>query len=695
MPRTQILTLALLGLSLTVVVCCATPERSSPDLVLAGGRIFTADSTRQWAEAIAIRGDRITAVGSNAEVRQLADSGTRFIELGGRVVVPGFNDAHTHLGNAEFGVAFVADPSPTPDPSASVLLDSLRAIATRTPAGTWLHAGIGVRALDDPGFRRRTLDSVTPDHPVILMAWTGHGVILNSAALRLLHVTENEPDPLGGHYERDASGRLTGLLTEYAGWIAERRLFSGLPDSTLVGALHRYADEALSLGITSVQDMQGYLDPATAVRVLPEAALPIRLRIVPFAMTDARGRGDEWRSVPQHLGPLTTVSGAKWILDGTPVERYAMMRAPYADRQGWRGQLNFTSDTLQAILKEALTSRQPVMLHTVGDSTARLVVNLMSRLAPDSVWRGLRVRLEHGDGITRDLLPRLHELGIVVVQNPTHFALSPGLLTARFGRVPADYQLLRSLPAAGVPLGIGSDGPGNPFLNIMLATIHPANPAEALTREQAVTAYTHGSAYAEFMEQDKGTLAPGMLADLAVLSQDIFSVPPPELLKTVSVLTMVGGKVVHDAGALPAVAGASPGRDSGFSGVQARGAEAMGVDQYTSSHVFESLPDGGRIVLQRDSVDSAGAATIRMHLQHIARAFADGDFALPGFVHAREVPGTGVMAERRAAIRYEFDTLPRGGQVRISTTDSVAVRAIHAFLAFQRQDHRAAGHAAH
>jgi dienelactone hydrolase len=139
---------------------------------------------------------------------------------------------------------------------------------------------------------------------------------------------------------------------------------------------------------------------------------------------------------------------------------------------------------------------------------------------------------------------------------------------------------------------------------------------------------------------------------------------------------------------------ATTARDSGFAGVQARGAMAMGVDQYTSSHVFESLPDGGRIVLQRDSVDSAGTTTIRMHLQHIARAFADGDLALPGFVHAEEVPGTAVMRARRASIRYEFDTLPRGGQVRIRSSDSLAIRAVHDFLAYQRQDHHAAGHSA-
>ncbi|HWN20140.1 MAG TPA: hypothetical protein VNO19_14610 [Gemmatimonadales bacterium] len=134
--------------------------------------------------------------------------------------------------------------------------------------------------------------------------------------------------------------------------------------------------------------------------------------------------------------------------------------------------------------------------------------------------------------------------------------------------------------------------------------------------------------------------------------------------------------------------------DSAFALVQARGQVAMGVDQYTSLHQFESLPDGGRISLQRDPGDSAGVAQIRSHMQRIAAAFGKGDFALPGLVHAREVPGTAVMAARRSRIRYLADTLPGGGQVRLRTSDSSAIAAIHQFLAFQRQDHRATSHEA-
>ena len=160
------------------------------------------------------------------------------------------------------------------------------------------------------------------------------------------------------------------------------------------------------------------------------------------------------------------------------------------------------------------------------------------------------MRFEHGDGLVPELLPAVKKMGIVVVKNPTHFNVRdmvPGLgnqfITARL-------QPLRSLLAAGIPVAFGSDGPMNPYLNIMFSVTHPDNPSEAITREQAIVAYTATSAYAEFAEKDKGTLEPGKLADLAVLSQDIFTVPTEELPKTESVLTMVGGKVVYDSGVL-------------------------------------------------------------------------------------------------------------------------------------------------
>ena len=526
-------------------------HKAAPDVILTGGRIFTADSTHPWAEALAIRGDRIVAVGTTADVRRLAGRTTRVVALGGRVVVPGFNDAHDHMGNAEYGASFATSASPTPEPTLSVVLDSVRALTRRTPNGTWLHTSIGLHFLDDTTANRAALDRVAPNHPVLLSAWTGHGLVLNSAALLALGIAENVRNPLGGTYERDASGRLTGVLQDYAEWAALRRFYSALPQRDVVSHFRRYAAAGACLGITSVQDMNGYLDPPTTVRVLREARLPIRLRVIPYPMTNETGLlGAEWNGVDAHPAPRTVVSGVKWILDGTPLDRNALMRAPYADRAGWYGRLQFPLDTVRAILAHALATRQPLHLHITGDSSARLVLGLMQSLAPDSTWRALRVRIEHGDGISGDLLPVAKRLGVVIVQNPLHFAFEPGMLEQRFGGRPPGFQSVRSVLAAGIPLAIGSDGPRNPFLNIMFATMHPNDPAESVTREQAVIAYTRGSAYAEFAEREKGSLAPGMLADLAVLSQDIFTVPSQALPATTSVLTMIGGDVVCDAKAI-------------------------------------------------------------------------------------------------------------------------------------------------
>ncbi len=163
-------------------------------------------------------------------------------------------------------------------------------------------------------------------------------------------------------------------------------------------------------------------------------------------------------------------------------------------------------------------------------------------------------------------------------------------------------------------------------------------------------------------------------------------------MNALRIAAVLGWTVVSTVGCGATADRDSAAADTTFSALQARGAAAMGVDQYTSAHVFEALPDGGRIVLQRLQDDPEGTATIRAHLTDIATRFGAGDFSIPGFVHAQTVPGTAVMTERAALIGYAVDTLPRGGQVRLTTTDPAAITAIHAFLAFQRHDHRASGH---
>ena len=534
-----------ISLLILSAVACVTPALSraqgsraaAPDLILVGAKIFTANSAQPWAQAIAIRGNRIVAVGTTAEIRALAIETTRVVDLAGRTVIPGINDAHDHIGNgAQAAVIFRTTAARAANPLFAEVLDSLRALDARTEPGIWLMATIGPTVLYDTAAHRVTLDRAAPRHPVMLGTSTGHNLILNSAALRAAGISDSTRDPAGGWYGRDRNNYVNGGLNEYAVWSATRRIWSALPDSTLVEELSRYSSATLRFGITTVQDMASDWDPPTTIRIFHAAQLPFRVRIIRFSMTEATGRlVTEWEGVDLHPAPLTVVDGRKWILEGTGGERGALKRASYPGRPGWFGRFDFPADTVRAMLVEALNNHEQLMLHIGGDSAIKLVLGMMQSLAPDATWRALRVRFEHGDGMAPDLVPIAVRLGVIVVQNPTHFGAQPFL----------------SLLRAGIPIAIGSDDARNPFLNIMLAVTREENPSEAISREEAVSAYTRGGAYAEFAEQDKGTLAPGMLADLAVLSQDIFTVPVSAMPATVSLLTIVGGKTVFDAHKIP------------------------------------------------------------------------------------------------------------------------------------------------
>jgi predicted amidohydrolase YtcJ len=203
--------------------------------------------------------------------------------------------------------------------------------------------------------------------------------------------------------------------------------------------------------------------------------------------------------------------------------------------------LNFPPDEMKAIMKEAFDSKEPTLLHVAGDRTAAAVFDAMRAVGPAEQWRYKRVRFEHGDGLHPDLIPLAKEFGVVVVLNPMHVVAKP-----LYPKGP--YMPAKSLLKAGVPIAIGSDGPNNPGLNIQLITTMPGDEAEAITREEAVDAYTRGSAFAEFAENEKGTIAAGKLADVAILSQDIFRVTADALPDTKSVMTIVDGKIAYDGG---------------------------------------------------------------------------------------------------------------------------------------------------
>ena len=532
-----------LALAMTTAIVAASQSPAAPDLILVNGRVFTADARVPWAEAVAVRGDRIVDVGTNAAVRQRAGSGTRVIDVGGRVVIPGINDAHTHVGARPPGTVLKLSDDPTLD----AVIEAVRTAASSTPAGQWIFGTIGARALLDPKATRLVLDEAAPGRLVKLAAWTGHGNILSTAALRALGIGERDPDPPFGRYGRLPDGTTSGLLEEYADVRANRRMTALAGRTAAIESLRRLANEATGYGVTTIQAMGNSLTAADLASELPESDTPIRWRVIrfPVALAEKDDPGS-YAAVPRAPSPLVTVTGVKWILDGTPLERLAAMNEPYVDRSGWSGRLNLSSSDIESILRRALSSTDQLMLHIVGDRGVDELFSTMERLAPPERWARLRVRIEHGEFVSGARIARARQLGIVVVQNPSHFFLAE-LMRVRLGpRRVENIDAIRSLVATGVPFALGGDGPLNPYLNMMWAVTHEQHPSEALSREQVITAYTAGSAFAEFAENDKGRIAAGMLADLAVLTQDIFTVAADRLPATLSALTMINGRIVRN-----------------------------------------------------------------------------------------------------------------------------------------------------
>jgi len=527
--------------AVVALVPVAVLAQSAPDVIIHHAKIFTGDPAHRFAEAVAIRDNKIVAVGTNAAITAMANDKTNSVDAGGRVVVPGFNDAHTHQGPRPEGFTLSIDQ----DATWPLVSAALANAADENPDDIWIYGTIGPKLLADPAVTAQALDKVAGHRKVILNEWTGHGTIMNGEAMNALRIRDTAVDPAGGSFERDASHHLTGKMFEYAGWAAERRLADSVSDGDAIDQLKTWSDQALGFGITSIQNMSmGSLTRYEKVERHGPAPIRIRMIRIPVSETAARDTSEgATLPVTSRERPLSIISGTKWILDGTPVEQGAAVRTPYPGTTDKMGKLNFSPDELKVIMKEAFDSKEQTLLHVAGDRTAAAVFDAMRAVGPAEEWRKKRVRFEHGDGLHPDLIALAKEFGVVVVVNPAH-------VMARSAYPKGPYMPAKSLLKAGIPLAIGSDGPMNTGLNLMLVTTMPGNASEAITREEAVDAYTRGGAFAEFAENDKGTIAAGKLADIAVLSQDIFTVPADALPDTQSVLTMVDGKIAFDGGVI-------------------------------------------------------------------------------------------------------------------------------------------------
>jgi predicted amidohydrolase YtcJ len=500
----------------------------SPDLILYNGNIFTSDSSKLYIQALAIKNGIIVSTGANKDVLRLARPGTKKINLLGKTVIPGINDAHDHPGSLIGGKGYEYSERQIPGPPPAAVLDSVSRLVKTSRPGEWIKGSIGQSILTDMNFRRK-LDSIAPNNPVFLFAWWGHGVVFNSQALKLAGICDSDKDPLGGWYERDVASGKINTLKEYAGWDAIETYYSSVPDSIKIQGLKNYTDQQIRYGITTIQFMTTFAMVPAIIMQNPA----IRTRIIPFITTAGTSRNlGIWNKFHNDIAPLVYMSGLKYIIDGTPFDESSLSSKPYPGHANWFGRLDYQKDTIRQVLKETLRGSRQLMMHIVGDSAFNTVLSLMKNAGSYNEWSSKRVRIEHNGAYSPNMVSQVKDiknLHLLMMHTPMYARQSP----------------LGSLIKNGIKVGISPDGLTNPFVNIMIVTSQQSNASENITREEAVILYTKNNAYAEFTENSKGTLTMGKVADLAVLSQNIFVIPTALLPQTRSLLTMVAGKIIY------------------------------------------------------------------------------------------------------------------------------------------------------
>ena len=530
------------------------------DLIFTGGQVVTVDARDRVVEALATRGNRILAVGSRSEVEAYRGPKTRVVDLNGRALVPGLIDAHAHVTLYGMYARGVDCRYPAVQ-SISDIQARIAEAARRTPPGQWIRGWAynqkKLRESRHP--TRHDLDAVAPDHPVMLVRTDYHISVVNSRALQLAGITRDTPDPKGGRIERDASGEPTGVLVDAAHMQMMKVAMPSVEElrQAILDGCRGFA----SLGITCVHDAGGF--GPLQYQAMAEAAirgeLPIRLYAMVWSMVDVdemlehfletglpTGFGNPWL----RLGPL------KLMTDGSSSGPTAAVREPYTSNPHDRGILYYAQEEINSIFEKAHRRGFQLTAHAVGDRAVEMVVSAIESAAgPDAPRR--RPRIEHCGIVDESLLERIQRAGIVPIPQPIFcYDFGDGYLRD-YGERTEYMFACRSFLERGIPAAASSDAPvtsADPMLGIWAAVTRRTQGGavigarQAVTVRQALRMYTWNAAYAEFSESEKGSLEPGKLADLTVLSDPILDVGVDSIKGIRAVMTVVGGKVVYEAG---------------------------------------------------------------------------------------------------------------------------------------------------
>jgi len=540
------------GLTMTSIAGAQKPTAS--DLIFINGDIYTG-AEMLHAQAVAVSGGKIIAVGSNADIQKLKGPKTQVVDLQGRFVMPGFNDAHTHLASGGFEKLNV-------DLVGTKSLDEMkRRIAARAKtaaAGEWItgrgwdHTLWAVQKTPT----RQDIDSVTGDHPAIFNRVDGHIAIANSAALKAAGITAQSPDPHGGKIDRDEKGEPTGILRE----TAMELVFSKIPPPTPAQrrrAIELALADAAQWGITSAQDNSEWEDFLTYEQLEKEGKLTLRIaEWLPFDAPLEKLEAD--RAHHPATDSMLHTTMLKGFMDGSLGSRTAAMLAPYTDDPKNAGIPRYEQEPLDQKAIERAKAGFQLGFHAIGDRGAHMALDAFALAEQKSAKRDFRFRIEHAQVVAPEDYKKFAKLGVIASMQPNHLLTDMNWAEPHIGAERAKYSYAwREFLNDGVHLAFGTDYPVEPitpFRGIYCAVTRKNEagtkeyfPAQKLTIQEAIAAYTTGSAYAEFAEKEKGTLSPGMLADFVVLDRDITKVAPAEILKTRVLRTVVGGKTVYQA----------------------------------------------------------------------------------------------------------------------------------------------------
>jgi predicted amidohydrolase YtcJ len=532
------------------------------DIILINANVVTIDEKRPNAQAVAIGGDKIIAVGSGEEIQRLRDSRTRVIDVKGMTVVPGLVDGHLHfvgLGTERGGWLDLSEAKSETEAAAAV-----RRAAGRAKPADWItggewHTGNWER---ETWPTRKSLDAAAPNNPVFLSGMHGHASWANSKALELAGINRETPDPPGGKILRDEkSNEPMGILIENAQALVRTKM----PEATtepIKEQIKKSVQLALSHGFTGAHDIGTTLEAVDAYRELIDAGeLTMRINAIPRVVNSgalldrilARGR------LAGYGNHRLSMRSVKVSIDGALGSRGAALLSPYDDEGHNIGVVRVPYDQLYYIVEKSLKAGFTVAIHAIGDRANQMALDSVEAALKRVPVRDHRIRVEHAQVVRTEDLPRYAKLGIIASLQWMHCTLDMPWAEKRVGadRIKSSYAWRTLLNHGTRILGGSDEGPRtlSPLMGIHAAVTrqdsngHPEGgwrPDQKLTRYEALKSYTLDAAYSSFEEDVLGSITAGKLADLVVLSKDIISIPDGDILKTEVVMTMVGGKIVFE-----------------------------------------------------------------------------------------------------------------------------------------------------